>query len=111
MLDEATWSGADAFQQSSPNVDYFADTAIPVNTSKSYRLTGIAGSGNSDGSAYQSTNKQYFGFASYDVDGKVILPRHVMKFAGATDTTLAAALKPGDPIIVLAQNRWLNCVT
>ena len=86
-----------------------ADEFIPIDTARTYALSGWAKAGDEFGQRYQSNNQQSFGFASFDSDLQAILPQHVLKFPGSTDTTLAAALNPGDPVIQLANaTGWSN---
>jgi len=46
---------------------------------------------------------------TYDIDGNQIVPYTYMKFTGATDTTLAAQLNPGDTTVTLTDaTGWQN---
>ena len=82
---------------------------VAVDTDKSYALNGWARSGDEFGQRYNPANEQSFGVHFYDVDYQQILPQHVYRFAGATDTTLAAPLNPGDNVIQLADaTGWSN---
>jgi hypothetical protein len=86
-----------------------ANAFVPVDPTKPYVLSGDAKSGDGFGGQYVPANLQYFGFASYDADQKLIEPWHVAKFPGSTDTRLAVALNPGDTQIVLQDaTGWAN---
>jgi hypothetical protein len=82
---------------------------LPVDPGRTYALAGWAKSGDEFGERYLPTNRQSFGYASYDVDYQQILPQHVLRFAGAADTSLAAPLNPGDTVVHLASAAgWSN---
>ena len=100
-LDATTWNGSDEFARATRYGDFFGDDFVSVDVTESYQLSGWARSGNDEGGEYHANNRQYFGFASYDIDDSIILPRHVLKVAGAADTRLAQTLRPGDTQIVL----------
>ncbi|EMI53780.1 hypothetical protein, partial [Rhodopirellula sallentina] len=72
-------------------------------------LTGEARSGDDEGNNFDPNNRQYFGFANYDVDRKHILPWHVLKHEPASDTYLSQQLNPGDTVIHLDDaTGWQN---
>lgn len=75
---------------------------IPVDTEKYYRMIFWAKSGNNGGTEYDPANRYNAGILQFDIDFNPLAPRYIMKFVGATDTTLAAALNPGDTTITLA---------
>lgn len=101
LLDAGTIAGQETYQA----VGYvtppiLADDYVPVDITRSYRLAGWARSGDDQGGQFNASNRQYFGFASYDADHLLIEPLYVLKFPGATDTHLAATLHPGDTQVV-----------
>ena len=86
-----------------------SDDFFPVDATKTYALSGWARSGDEFGLRFQPANQQSFGIVAYDVDLLPISPQHVLRFPGATDTTLAAMLNPGDAAIVLTNaTGWSN---
>jgi len=87
-----------------------SDELMPVDPMAQYRLRLWAKAGNLDGSGYTATtNRQFFGIVEYDIDGLQILPQHVFKVTGSTDTTLAVPLNPGDTTITLTNaTGWHN---
>ena len=104
-----THGGAGSFLHTGGSMTALSTELIPVDPEKFYRLAVWAKAGDSDGSHYQSGNKQYFGLAPYDIDGNTILPHHYGKFSGSTDTTLAAQLNPGDATVTLTNaTGWYN---
>ena len=121
LLGPAIVSDATGGSSSSPIIDFstsaIADRryAIPasssqllfrVDTSQRYRLT--AAGHPQVGELQQGL----FGYKSFDVDQLVIEPIHVEKFAAATDTTLAAALNPGDMFLLIDDaSGWSNAPT
>ena len=101
--------GGQTVQTAGSNLSFQSDNFFAVDVSKTYALSGWARSGDEFGERFDSGNRQSFGFASYDVDMLLILPENVLRFAGATDTTLAATLKPGDTKIFLTSGAgWSN---
>ena len=74
---------------------------MPVSSAGAYQLSGTAFSGNGSGGQYNSANRQYFGYACYDVDHNQISALDTAKVPGSTDTVLAQALNPGDTKIYL----------
>lgn len=75
---------------------------IKVNKNAQYVISGRSLDVSTD-------DQRPLGFASLDVDQKLIHPLHVTKFATATDTTLAAALKPDDTsFLVTNASGWSN---
>jgi hypothetical protein len=97
------------FQTAGPNVVIQADEFVAIDPAKTYALRGWAKAGDEFGQRFDAANRQSFGFVSYDVDRLPIRAEHVLKFAGATDTTLAAPLNPGDMFIHLANGGgWSN---
>ncbi len=105
----ATFAGQSQFQTAGIRQTMQADDFVTVDVSKTYALSGWAKSGDEFGQRFDPANRQSFGIAEYDSDHLVILPIHVLKFAGAADTTLAAALNPGDTQIHLTSAAgWSN---
>ena len=97
------------YQTGGENQSIQSDRFLPVDTNKTYALIGWAKSGDEFGQRYLPTNRQSFGYAAYDVDYRQILPEHVLRFAGAADTSLAAPLNPGDTVIHLTNAAgWSN---
>ncbi|WP_146408387.1 dockerin type I domain-containing protein [Allorhodopirellula heiligendammensis] len=109
LLSKAVFSGNSLVQTTLPFQVRVADDIVPIDPSKDYVLSGHAKSGDGAGGLYDPTNRQYFGFASYDIDQLSINSWHVLKHAGATDTVLTADLNPGDTQ-VFVQNAagWAN---
>jgi hypothetical protein len=104
--DIATRGGFQTFGESQT---YQLNQFVPVDLTKAYGLTAWARSGDEFGESYLPNNRQSFGYAAYDVDYKLILPEHVLRFGGAADTTLAAPLNPGDTVIRLTNTAgWSN---
>jgi hypothetical protein len=102
-------TAANAYQTSGENQSFQLDQFLPVDTTKTYALIASAKSGDEFGERYLPTNRQSFGYAAYDIDYKQIFPQHVLRFSGATDTTLAAPLSPGDTVIHLTNGTgWSN---
>ncbi len=82
---------------------------LAVDTSQSLQLRLFMKAGNASGTEYNGANITYAGLIPYDSDGIVITPRNYTKFIGSTDTTLAAALNPGDTTITLTNaTGWAN---
>jgi hypothetical protein len=108
-LDVTTFGGFETLVSSNAYRDFFGDDFVAVDPARSYVLSGQARSGNDVGGQYVAANRQFFGFSSYDLDQLRIDPWHVRQHAGATDTTLAVALQPGDTQIVLHDaTGWAN---
>jgi hypothetical protein len=106
-----SFAGQAIYQTSAANVRVEAPNFIAVDSNKTYALSGWARSGDEFGQRYQPNNLQSLGFASYDRDHLQILPQHVLRFAGAADTTLAAPLNPGATTIQLTNAAgWSNAV-
>lgn len=105
----STFAGQAIYQTSAANVRVESPNYIAVDLNKMYALSGWARSGDEFGQRYQANNLQSLGFASYDRDHLQILPQHVLRFAGAADTTLAAPLNPGATTIQLTNaGGWSN---
>lgn len=104
-----TYSGAGCFRINIATGVKFSDEYIPIELGKRYVLSVYAKSGDVGGGNYNAVNKQYFGLALYDIDKNSISDYHASKYAGSTDTTLAAALNPGDTTITLTDaTGWSN---
>ncbi len=109
LVNAATWNGVDDLVRNASQGGFVSDELVAVDVAESYQLSGWARAGNDAGGQFHQQNLQHFGFASYDVDGQVILPQHVSKVAGAADTRLAHTLRPGDTEIVLEDaSGWRN---
>ena len=105
----AKFSGQSLYQTAGAGVSVQADDFFPVDVTRTYALAGWAKSGDEFGQRFQPGNQQSFGVAAYDVDLLPILPQHVLRFSGATDTTLAAPLNPGATTIQLSDaTGWSN---
>jgi hypothetical protein len=91
LLDAGTFAGQETYQRVGAGSGVLTDGFVPVDVDRSYLLSGWARSGDEQGGQYNPTNRQYFRFASYDVDQLLIEPAHVLPFPGAADTRLAAA--------------------
>src|SRR6476620_6554323 len=105
----SAFAGQALYQMAGSKISIQASEFIAVDVAKTYALAGWARSGDEFGLRYQANNLQSFGFASYDKDHLQILPQHVLRFSGATDTTLSAPLNPGDTTIHLTNAAgWSN---
>jgi hypothetical protein len=80
---------------------FISDDWVPIDVSKTYGLSGWARSGDNFGMRFSSLNQQSFGIEEYDADYLRIESIHVLKYGTASDTTLRAALNPGDTQILL----------
>jgi len=108
LLDATTFGGADV-ASSDLRTNLGGDTRIPVDLGRTYRISGVAGSGNGAGGAFDPANYHYFGFTSYDREGRAISPFMVLRYAGSAETTLAQALQPGDTEVHLVDGTgWYN---
>ena len=105
----ASFGSSATYQTAGSDQSIQADEFFPVDLARTYALSGWAKSGDEFGQRYQPNNEQSFGIASYDADLLEILPKHVLRFTGATDTTLSTALNPGDTVIRLTSAAgWSN---
>jgi hypothetical protein len=87
----------------------YSDEFIPVDPTKSYRISLWAKAGNADGTRYNADNKQYFGIEYFDSDLNFISSYHFTKVSTAVNTTLAAPLNPGDTTLTLTDaTGWYN---
>lgn len=80
---------------------YTSDEFVPVDPRKRYRYSLWAKTGNPDGTMYNAANRQSLGLGEYDADQQLIQSWMSSKYPGATDTTLAASLNPGDTSMTL----------
>jgi hypothetical protein len=70
-------------------------------------VTGAFGTTMNSGQVSAETHS--IGYVPYDADGLKIEPRHVQRYSTATDTTLAASLRPGDTEMRLTDaTGWSN---
>lgn len=83
---------------------HLGDEPIDVDFKATYHLSATAESKGPDA----ARERQYLGFACYDIDGHGISTYHVAKYPGSTDTTLAADLNPGDTQIQLVDATGWN---
>ena len=108
IAEASVFNGSDTVSSSTKGI-IVGDSFVPVDPSMGYQLIGEARSGDDVGGQYLPSNRQYFGFASYDVDHLLIRPWHVKKYADSTDTTLAQDLNPNDTHIFLTDaTDWAN---
>lgn len=104
IIHTALFDGSDSFTHTGMK-QFLGDDPIKVDFAATYHFSAIAKASGSDA----GQERQYLGFACYDVDGNGISTYHVAKYPGATDTTLAADLNPGDRQIVLTDaTGWNN---
>lgn len=102
-------SGAGSFRVNANASPRFSDELIPVDVENRYTLSLFAKSGDVGGANYNAANRQYFGISMYDIDGLNITTQNGVRVSGAVDTTLAAALNPGDTAVTLASaSGWSN---
>jgi hypothetical protein len=102
-VDQFTFSGNGSNTTVNRNT-YVGDQRYVIDPNQEYQL-----SADIVGAASNPTSRSLLGFISYDVDGNTISPLHVQKFSGATDTTLAAPLNPGDTTVTLTDaTGWNN---
>lgn len=90
-----THAGKGSFKIATFNADVKSDELIPVDPTRTYRLTLW---GNS--TTHASGAHHYIGVSPYDIDGNFIESRYYMRGA-STDTTLAVTLSPGATTITL----------
>lgn len=91
-----TYGGGGSFRANTANGLLFSDEYIPVNPDRYYRLLAMVKCGDIGGGNFNAANVQYCGVALYDIDRLAIAPQMAQRFPGATDTTLALQLNPGD---------------
>lgn len=104
-----THAGFGSFKVNVSHTSRSSNEKIPVDVTRRYRLVGWGKSGDVDGSNYNPANIQYLGVALYDIDGRSIGAENSTKYAGSTDTTLAAPLNPGDTTMTLTSAAgWYN---
>ena len=105
-----TYAGAGSFRVNLASSTRLSDELIPVLVSQRYRLSLYAKSGDIGGGNYSAANRQYFGLALYDIDGLTIGSQHADRVPSeAVDTTLGAALNPGDTTVTLTTaTGWRN---
>ena len=102
-------SGAGSFRVNANASPRFSDELIPVDVENRYTLSLFAKSGDVGGANYNAANRQYFGISMYDIDGLNITTQNGVRVSGAVDTTLEAALNPGDTAVTLASaSGWSN---
>ena len=102
-VDQFTFSGSN----SNTTVDratYIGDQRYVIDPNQEYDISADFTGLDSD-----PASRTLSGIASFDIDGLSISPLNVQKFAGATDTTLAAPLNPGDTTFTLTDaTGWNN---
>jgi hypothetical protein len=96
-----THGGGGSFLSQLVQQSSFSDEFIPLSPDNHYRLSGWGKSGDENGANFNAISKQYFGIAMYDIDQNGVTPAHATRYSGSTDTTLAAALNPGNTTITL----------
>lgn len=79
-------------------VDMFGDTLIPIDPSLTYKLSGEV---KASATEYQAGNSQYFGFASFDDQGREIKARNVRLVSNSAHTVLDDDLLTGTRTIKL----------
>jgi len=105
----AAFAGQRVVQTAGINQTFVADDYVAVDVNKTYGLSGWARSGDNFGMRFSPLNQQSFGIEEYDADYLRIESVHVLKFGTAADTTLRAALNPGDTQILLTSaTGWSN---
>jgi hypothetical protein len=101
-----THGGKGSFKNATFNAGVFSDEIIPVDVTRTYKLSLWAKS-----TVHAVGAHAYLGIAPYDVDNLSISPQQYMRQAN-TDTTLAAPLTPGDTTITLASSAsWYTGAT
>ena len=90
-----THGGKGSFKNTTYSAGAFSDELMPVDGTKTYRLSLWAKS-----TTHQTGAHAYFGVATYDIDGLFIESQDYMRYPN-TDTTLASQLNPGDTTITL----------
>jgi hypothetical protein len=90
-----TYGGRGSFQDSVFNTVRQSDELIPIDPSRTYRLSLWANS-----VVHAVGSHEYFGVSCYDIDGLLMSPQYFMRFVGS-ETTLANPLNPGDTTITL----------
>lgn len=109
LLSNSEFAGAGLLETTQRFQVKTADEFVPIDLTQTYVLSGDARSGDGIGGLYDPTNRQSFGFASYDIDHLAIEPWQVLKYENATDTVLTADLKPGDTQVHLQDaTGWAN---
>lgn len=99
------YAGGPSFYMTSGSATVTNGEAIPVDPSRSYRMSYAIRAGGSEG------QKHYGMIGCYDADDLIINPQHVQPRAN-TKTTLAQALNPGDTYIYLTSSaNWLDGAT
>lgn len=84
-----------------------SDTPVAVDFGRSYQVEAHGSVHLAPGSTAVVETRS-IGIVAEDIDGQVILPEHVSRYATATDTRLAISLEPGDLQIVLIDGRGWN---
>ncbi|GAB3255989.1 hypothetical protein GCM10027347_17520 [Larkinella harenae] len=93
--------GAGAIRYLGANGFFRITDLIGVNLLRKHRLSLVARSGDAGGANYDTNGRCFLGIICYDVDGQPIQPQHFMKVNGSAQTTLAAALNPGQTTVTL----------
>jgi hypothetical protein len=105
----ASFSGQRTYQAAGSGVSVQSDDFFAIIPDRTYALSGWAKSGDEFERRFEAANRQSLSLISYDHDLRPILPQHVLRFAGAVDTTLAAPLNLGDTSIHLTSAAgWSN---
>jgi hypothetical protein len=90
-----THGGKGSFKNSTYSASVFSDELIPVDGTRTYKLSLWAKS-----TTHQVGAHAYFGINPYDIDGYSVATVYYMRVSG-TDTTLAQAITPGDTVVHL----------
>lgn len=102
VVDLSVITGGDQRHAVTPGSPYSTASLVKVDTSQQYSITGRALN-------MSEHDIHPFGFISFDVDQKLIHALHVTKHPTAADTTLAAALMPGDMSLLISNaSGWSN---
>jgi len=97
-----SYSGGGSFKDSSPANQKLSDEIIPVDISKTYKLSLWAKTNPNVGAKY------YVGVYEHDMDGQPIYAENHM-YVQSTFSTLTQDLKPGDTVVYLDNvTNWLN---
>jgi hypothetical protein len=102
VIDLSVITGGDQ-RHSIPQGSLYSGTSlVKINPSQQYSISGRA-------SNVSEFEERPFGFLSFDIDRKLIHPLDVTKYSTAIDTTLAAAVHPGDTSILITNaSGWSN---
>lgn len=104
-----THGGGGSFKKNVANGAIYNDELIPVDIQRYYRLVIWGKAGDVGGGNFNAANVQYVGVSALDADVNTVDPHYYSKYAGSTDTTLAAQLNNGDATVSLTSSTgWYN---